>query len=57
MIRDLIGIETFLDQLIVVGVPVALGTASYLGTAMLLKVEEMQLIKSILRRRSEPANP
>jgi putative peptidoglycan lipid II flippase len=51
ILRDVVGVETFLDQLVVVALPVALGGAIYLGTAVLLQVEEMQLIRSILGRR------
>ena len=56
-LRDLIGIESFIDQLLVVGVPVTLGVAVYLTTATLLHVEEMGFIRSLFGRRFGGSKP
>ena len=56
-LRDLVGVESFVDQILVVGIPVALGAAVYLGAAILLKVEEMALIRSLLGRRLGGSKP
>ena len=51
--RDILGTERFLAQLVVVGVPVALGTLVYLGAAAFLRVEELDMVKAIVRRRPD----
>ena len=56
-LRELIGIETFIDQLLVVAVPVTLGAAVYLGAATLLHVEEMGFIRSLFGRRLGGSKP
>jgi putative peptidoglycan lipid II flippase len=55
--RNAVGVDDFVPQLIVVAVPVALGAVTYLGLASLLRVEELDMIKGILRRRSEQPKP
>lgn len=57
LLRGWVGIETFLDQLLVVGIPVSIGAAVYLGLAVLLKVEEMSLIQSLLGKKLRPRKP
>lgn len=49
--RNLVGTETLVDQILVVGIPVAFGGAVYLACAAALRVEELALIKGVVARR------
>jgi putative peptidoglycan lipid II flippase len=57
VVREFVGIEGFVNQLIVVAAPVLFGAATYIGTAILLGVEEMTLIKGIVGRRLGGGKP
>jgi putative peptidoglycan lipid II flippase len=50
LLRDALGTDAFVDQVLVVAVPVGLGTIAYLGAAALLRVEELAMIKNIVKR-------
>jgi putative peptidoglycan lipid II flippase len=52
-----LGTQQLDAQLLGVIVPVAIGVGSYLLFASLLKVEELNLVRSLVRRRMAPATP
>ncbi|MEA2461782.1 MAG: putative peptidoglycan lipid flippase [Actinomycetota bacterium] len=54
-IERTIGSDSLVQQVITLGVPTAVGVASYLALATLFKVEEMSFVKGLLLRRPNPA--
>jgi putative peptidoglycan lipid II flippase len=53
-IERTIGSGSLVEQVLTLGVPTAVGVASYLALATLFRVEEMSFVKGLLLRRSKP---
>ena len=57
LVTSALGTEELDAQILGVILPVAVGVGSYLWFASLLKVEELDLVRSLVRRRIAPAAP